>query len=280
MKCPRSSTSARPAWTRSSRRCAGRRRGQDPRRRAEPGAGAGAADGPARGAGRREPGPRPRRPRAARRRRSRSARWCGTRRSPSRPSTRCSPRRPAGSGTPRSAPAAPSAAASPTPTRPPSCRRSRSRPRRGARRRAGRRPGASPPTTLFTGALQYRPRRRRRDDHRGRAPASPARWGFAEFARRHGDFALVSAVVAEFGDRLRVVVGGVAGVAAPGRPVRSAARPADGAPAPWTTTAREAADAARRGRARRPTCTAAPAYRRAMTAEMVRRALAQSPGSR
>jgi carbon-monoxide dehydrogenase medium subunit len=39
----------------------------------------------------------------------------------------------------------------------------------------------------------------------------PDAWGFAEFARRHGDFAVVSVVAARFGHRLRVVVGGVAG---------------------------------------------------------------------
>ena len=39
----------------------------------------------------------------------------------------------------------------------------------------------------------------------------PDAWGFAEFARRHGDFAVVSVVAARFGGRLRVVVGGVAG---------------------------------------------------------------------
>ena len=35
------------------------------------------------------------------------------------------------------------------------------------------------------------------------------RWGFAEFARRHGDFALVLAVAAEVEGNLRVVLGGV-----------------------------------------------------------------------
>ena len=39
----------------------------------------------------------------------------------------------------------------------------------------------------------------------------PDAWGFAEFARRHGDFAVVSVVAARFGGRVRVVVGGVAG---------------------------------------------------------------------
>ncbi len=43
----------------------------------------------------------------------------------------------------------------------------------------------------------------------------PDAWGFAEFARRHGDFAVVSVVAARFGDRLRVVVGGVAGTPHP-----------------------------------------------------------------
>ncbi|MHC1558907.1 FAD binding domain-containing protein [Actinomycetospora sp. C-140] len=40
----------------------------------------------------------------------------------------------------------------------------------------------------------------------------PDAWGFAEFARRHGDFAIVSVAAARFGHRLRVVVGGVSGV--------------------------------------------------------------------
>ena len=40
----------------------------------------------------------------------------------------------------------------------------------------------------------------------------PEAWGFAEFARRHGDFAVVSVVAAQFGDRVRIVVGGVVGV--------------------------------------------------------------------
>ncbi|GAA4889481.1 FAD binding domain-containing protein [Actinomycetospora straminea] len=40
----------------------------------------------------------------------------------------------------------------------------------------------------------------------------PDAWGFAEFARRHGDFAVVSVAAARFGERVRIVVGGVAGV--------------------------------------------------------------------
>ena len=46
----------------------------------------------------------------------------------------------------------------------------------------------------------------------------PTRWGFAEFARRHGDFALVTVVVAEVGGEVRTAVGGVGPV-----PVRARA---------------------------------------------------------
>lgn len=38
----------------------------------------------------------------------------------------------------------------------------------------------------------------------------PRRWGFAEIARRHGDFAIAMAAVAEYDDQVRIVVGGVA----------------------------------------------------------------------
>lgn len=50
----------------------------------------------------------------------------------------------------------------------------------------------------------------------------PVRWGFQEFARRDGDFALVLAIVAELTDGWRVVIGGVG-------------------PAPWRCHAAEAA---------------------------------------
>ncbi|HZR93017.1 MAG TPA: FAD binding domain-containing protein [Gaiellaceae bacterium] len=39
----------------------------------------------------------------------------------------------------------------------------------------------------------------------------PDTWGFAEFSRRHGDFALALAATARFGDETRIAVGGVAG---------------------------------------------------------------------
>ncbi|MDH4146632.1 MAG: FAD binding domain-containing protein [Acidimicrobiia bacterium] len=109
--------------------------------------------------------------------------------------------------------------------------------------------------------------------------AVPTRWGFAEFARRHGDFALVAAVVAEVGGRFRVRVGGVA-------PVPWAATAAEdilaGAPA---ADARPLAEVAARDLAAAAGAAAgaevdpgddihAPAaYRRALTAELVARAV-------
>jgi aerobic carbon-monoxide dehydrogenase medium subunit len=102
----------------------------------------------------------------------------------------------------------------------------------------------------------------------GLAVPVPERWGFAEFARRHGDFALVLAVVAETEGRVRIAVGGVAGV-----PVRAVAGEevlAGGG------SAEDAAAAA--AAALEPTADlhgSAP-FRRALAAEMIRRALAQA----
>jgi carbon-monoxide dehydrogenase medium subunit len=96
----------------------------------------------------------------------------------------------------------------------------------------------------------------------------PRRWGFAEFARRHGDFALVLAVVAEIDGRARIALGGVGGV-----PVRAHAGEqvlAAGG------SAIEAAAAA--GEELEPTADlhgSAP-FRRAVATEMIRRALAQA----
>lgn len=96
----------------------------------------------------------------------------------------------------------------------------------------------------------------------------PTRWGFAEFARRHGDFALVTAVVAEVAGQVRIALGGVGPV-----PVRGTAGEqvlAAGG------SAREAAAAA--AAALEPTADlhgSAP-FRRAIAAEMIRRALAQA----
>ena len=50
------------------------------------------------------------------------------------------------------------------------------------------------------------------DDELIEAVEFPAlgRWGFAEFARRHGDFGLVVVAAAEVDGRLRLALGGVA----------------------------------------------------------------------
>ncbi|MQA12678.1 MAG: xanthine dehydrogenase family protein subunit M [Pseudonocardiaceae bacterium] len=97
----------------------------------------------------------------------------------------------------------------------------------------------------------------------------PSRWGFAELARRHGDFALVLAVVAEVDGRWRIAVGGVAGT-----PQRLACAEAllngDGA------TPAEVAEAAAT-EVRPGSDVHAPArYRQAITGELVRRALARA----
>ncbi|MDQ4115576.1 MAG: FAD binding domain-containing protein [Actinomycetota bacterium] len=93
----------------------------------------------------------------------------------------------------------------------------------------------------------------------------PSRWGFAELARRHGDFALVTAVVAETSAGTRVVLGGVSGV--PQR-VPGAERVLDGG-----GSADEAAAAV--GDELEPTSDlhGSAEFRRAMAVEMVRRAL-------
>ena len=51
---------------------------------------------------------------------------------------------------------------------------------------------------------------RRRGYRGGAVPAPGPRWGFAEFARRHGDFGLVVVAAAEVDGRLRLALGGVA----------------------------------------------------------------------
>ncbi len=96
----------------------------------------------------------------------------------------------------------------------------------------------------------------------------PDRWGFVEFARRHGDFALVTAAVAEVGGEVRVVVGGAGGV--PTRAVAGERVLADGG------TAADAAAAS--GAELEPTgdLHGSPRYRRALAVEMVRRALVRS----
>jgi carbon-monoxide dehydrogenase medium subunit len=94
----------------------------------------------------------------------------------------------------------------------------------------------------------------------------PSRWGFAEFARRHGDFALVTAVAAQLEDSVRVVLGGVG-------PVPQRARAAEAVLAAGGS-AREAGVAAAQEIDPTGDLHGSAAYRRAIAAEMVHRALA------
>ncbi|MGE5134425.1 MAG: FAD binding domain-containing protein [Gemmatimonadota bacterium] len=118
----------------------------------------------------------------------------------------------------------------------------------------------------------------------------PQRWGFAEFARRHGDFGLVTVVAAETGGQLRLAAGGVAG-----RPVRLLAAEAAVAEAGVGDAGVGEAgvlvggplDAARVGRAAEAAAGeidppadvhATAGYRRALTRVLVTRALSQLAG--
>jgi carbon-monoxide dehydrogenase medium subunit len=95
-----------------------------------------------------------------------------------------------------------------------------------------------------------------------------ARWGFAEFARRHGDFALVTAVVAEVDGAMRVALGGIGSVA---RRVAGAEQVlAEGG------SAREVARAAAAEIEPTGDMHGSGRYRRSLAAEMVRRALTQA----
>jgi carbon-monoxide dehydrogenase medium subunit len=94
-----------------------------------------------------------------------------------------------------------------------------------------------------------------------------ARWGFAEFARRQGDFALVTAVVAEVDGAMHVALGGIGPVA---RRVEAAERVlAEGG------SAREVARAAADEIDPTGDVHGSGRYRRSLAAEMVRRALTQ-----
>jgi aerobic carbon-monoxide dehydrogenase medium subunit len=96
----------------------------------------------------------------------------------------------------------------------------------------------------------------------------PDRWGFAEFARRQGDFALVTAVVAEIAGRVRIALGGVGAV-----PVRAVA--GEQALAAGGSAHEAAAAAADELHPTADLHGSAP-FRRAIAAEMMRRALAQA----
>jgi carbon-monoxide dehydrogenase medium subunit len=103
----------------------------------------------------------------------------------------------------------------------------------------------------------------------------PDSWGFSEFARRHGDFAIVSAVAARFGDRIRVVVGGVDSLPhlVDADDLLTVSGPLD------LDHAQQIADAAADGVDPASDLHGSADYRRALTREVVRRALADLAGS-
>jgi carbon-monoxide dehydrogenase medium subunit len=123
---------------------------------------------------------------------------------------------------------------------------------------------------LFTGALQTS----LEEDELIEAVDFPAlgRWGFAEFARRHGDFGLVIAAAAEVRGRLRLALGGVA--TAPVRPAAAEALLAAGPLSNSRIAAAAAAAAAEIDPAGDIHATAG--YRRQLTKVLVTRALSQA----
>jgi len=127
-----------------------------------------------------------------------------------------------------------------------------------------------PAADLFTGALQTS----LGDDELIEAVEFPApgRWGFAEFARRHGDFGLVVVAAAEVNGRLRLALGGVAAV-----PVRPAAAEAVLAGGPLSPARIGAAAEAAAGEIEPAgDIHASAAYRRQLTRVLVTRALTQA----
>lgn len=99
----------------------------------------------------------------------------------------------------------------------------------------------------------------------------PRRWGFAELSRRHGDFGLVTVVAAEVDGEIRIAIGGVAGT--PHRATDSEAVLAAGSLTAHAIA--EAAASAAEGVHVADDLHATASYRRAMTREFTRRALAQ-----
>ena len=96
----------------------------------------------------------------------------------------------------------------------------------------------------------------------------PSRWGFAEFARRHGDFAMVIAAVAEVDAAVRIALGGVGPI--PRRAEAAERVLADGG------SVRRVAEAAAEEIDPTGDLHGSAAFRRAIAAEMVQRALAQA----
>jgi carbon-monoxide dehydrogenase medium subunit len=102
----------------------------------------------------------------------------------------------------------------------------------------------------------------------------PTRWGFAEFARRHGDFGLVTVVAAEVGGRLQLAIGGVAGT-----PLRPAAAEEILAAGPLSASRIAEAAAAAAGEIEAADDIHATArYRRHLAGVLVTRALSQVAG--
>jgi carbon-monoxide dehydrogenase medium subunit len=100
----------------------------------------------------------------------------------------------------------------------------------------------------------------------------PTTWGFAELSRRHGDFGMITAVVVEVEGLWRVALGGIAAVA---HRALESEKILNGGP---LTAARvgEAAQAAGLGLEFSSDIHATASYRRAMTEEFTRRALAMA----
>ena len=130
-----------------------------------------------------------------------------------------------------------------------------------------------PAADLFTGPLQTS----LDDDELIEAVQFPApgRWGFAEFARRHGDFGLVVVAAAEVDGRLRLALGGVA--ATPVRPAAAEAVLAGGPLSPARIG--EAAEAAAEEIEPAGDIHATAAYRRQLTRVLVTRALTGATGA-
>jgi carbon-monoxide dehydrogenase medium subunit len=100
----------------------------------------------------------------------------------------------------------------------------------------------------------------------------PTTWGFAELSRRHGDFGLVTVVVAEVEGSWRVCVGGLAAVpfrARESESILDGGSVADG-------RVREAAQAAAAAITTSSDLHASADYRRAMAEEFTRRAIEQA----
>ena len=98
----------------------------------------------------------------------------------------------------------------------------------------------------------------------------PTRWGFAELSRRHGDFGLVTVVVAEVAGTWRIAAGGVGGV--PHRAAEAEAVLNEGGKID------EVAEAAASGLRPADDVHASAEYRRAMMVEFTRRALRVARG--